>query len=267
MRECGKGLFRPHRDMEEFLPRDDSSLLVDCLERLDSLSSLALSLHSARATRVRGDIVRRDETCPDHTIELVRTIELVKAQAPDAPKEALLDLHHRLRSTCIAPMGGQNTRALSHDIQRSTEDLDSCRRTMLLYRDLDHALCEHSTSNWSGCDEYIDSRYENEDLPLPPPLKVLRTFWPNRRIGTFEHLRRRDEAHWNVAKWQKGVLGMDGKLVETGYRLHHTCIAVSAKLHQGDKMGVRRPCRPKSELSLRSRSDSVDADSRSSSTI
>ena len=122
---------------------------------------------------------------------------------------------------------------------------------MVLYDDLEQARhvfagstvpdCDEYVRDQDVCDEYIDSRYGHEDIPLPPPLKVLRTCWPNRRIETHDHLQHRERAEKDVSEWRKGTMGLGmgednkaGRLTRGKYLLCHTFIKVSAMLHTKD---------------------------------
>jgi hypothetical protein len=237
-------------------------VLDDCLVSLDSLSSANLS-EPTQATKHYEDTADNTESFSDHKIELIRTIELLKALVNEevrsvakkssvaieesAPKEALLDLQHRLRSLCVTPPAVRHSRASTANIVQLTEKLDSCRKTMVLYDDLDQASTAFDESagfNCHGyicgrdvCDEYIESRYGNENIALPPPLKVLRTCWPSRRMETSGHLRHREKANLDTLRWQKGVMGAGGNgpvqsaFIRSKYLSGHAFIKVSAMLH------------------------------------
>jgi len=220
---------------------DKPRLLTDCLNALESLSVTSqarrpsrLSIHSRASSELNKDLT----ACTDH---FSRTTELLKAKAGSIPDAALLDLKDRLcfvRSTASASSyGGSSSLNLLKDIRQSTQILDSFRKTVDLIEKLDQALDEMSGNIGSDTEDYIDGMNGEDDIPLPPPLKVSGTLWPKRRSGTDELLRHREKAQTGASRWQKGVLGtrsvgsleVQSLAVRSKYLSCHCLIKVSAR--------------------------------------
>ena len=222
------------------------ALLEKCLISLDSLSHVSLSSDTMKATEHYEDRIQHPKIPRNQTIEFLRTIELVKAEVEFSPAEALLDLQDRLRLSFAAIPASRKGGAETKSIAQSIDRLNSWRRTLALYDNLDQARHMFSASiivdpdghirDQDVCSWYLDSRYEYEEIPLPPPLKVVRTCWPTRRIRTSNHLHNRERAKEDVSRWQKGAIG-PGEQIEARsaflrlkYLWCHTFIEVSAML-------------------------------------
>lgn len=230
-------------------------LLNDCLIFLDSLSNAGLSLATRKAVRHYEDSMQYPDTSQHLTIELLRTIELVKAEIEFSPDEALLDLQDRLRLSFAAIPVSQKGGAMTKSIAQSKDSLDSWRRTLVLYDNLEqarHMFSESTIVDLDGhiydddvCNWYLDSRYEHEEIPLPPPLKVPRTCWPNWRIRTSDHVHNRERAKEDVSRWRRGAIGPHehiearSTLIRLKYLWGHIFIGVSAILHAN---GLAKKC-------------------------
>jgi hypothetical protein len=226
-------------------------LLTDCLEALDSLTVTSRARRPSRLSirsRASPELTEDLTTCTD---QLVRTAELLKARADSISDEALQDLKDRLSSvrcaTSTSSHNGSSSLNLLKDIRQSTQILDSFRKTVDLLDKLDKALDNISGNIGSDTEDYIDGMNEEDDIPLPPPLKVSGTLWPKRRSGTDELLRHREKAQTGASHWQKGILGtcsggsheMQSLAVRSKYLPCHCLIKINAKWSGSD---VGRTC-------------------------
>jgi len=232
--------------MSPLTSADGARLRTDCLDTLDSLSVTSLVLSPSKSSftgsRTKSSRLAEDLTvCTDH---FVRTTELLKARAELFPDGALLDLQDRLRSVprAISKSSRDHSSSLNllKDIRRSTQILDSFRKTVDLLDKINKALDDLAGSVGSDTEDYIDGMNEEEDIPLPPPLKVSGTCWPERRVGAEELLRQRAKANADASQWQKGVLkrheshGIRSLAIRSKHTSRHGLIKVSATRQGGE---------------------------------
>jgi hypothetical protein len=230
-------------------------VLTDCL---DTITSRALNPPKSSICSRASSEFTEDLTAWKNSI---RSAELFRARFLEAgtksiSDEALLDLKDRLHSVSCA------TSKSSHDgsIRQSTKILDSFMETAALSDDLERALeglpddlnralkalsddLDRASKRLSYSD--VDDYYRNvgNDDPLPPPLKVYRTLWPERQAGTGELLYRRERANKDASQWQEGVLRKDKRhkirsMVE--YLSYHRLIRMSAKLRETEIARILR---------------------------
>lgn len=237
--------------MKADISPDGPRLLTDCLDALDSLTVTSRARRPSRLSirsRASSEFTEDLTACTDH---FVRTTELLKARAGSISDEALLDLKDRLCSVQYATSkfsyDGSSSLNLLKDIRQSTQILDSFRKTVDLMDKLDKAMDEISGHVGSDTEDYIDGMNDEDDVPLPPPLKVSGTLWPKRRSGTDELLRHREKAHAGASRWQKGILGtgsggsheIQSFAVRSKYLSCHCLIRMGAKWSGND---VARTC-------------------------
>ena len=231
--------------MSPLTSADGARLRTDCLDTLDSLSVTSLALTPSKlsfaSSRTKSGLAEDLTVCTDH---FIRTTELLKARAESFPDGASLDLQDRLRSvpSAISQSSRDHSSSLNllEDIRRSTQILDSFRKTVDLLDKINKVLDDLPGNVGSDTEDYIDGMNEEEDIPLPPPLKVSGTCWPERRVGADELLRQREKALADASHWQKNVLekneshGIRSLAIRSKHVSLHGLRKVSAKRQAGE---------------------------------